>query len=124
VDKGNLKIFFVEGVKPHLQSDVRLHVKPVMTFEEVKHVGQTVGDYKHHTLAMLPFRGRAYKLDLLSHMHLHPTFYVSLIDPFVHDTQSSRLRPTPMPDLFADWHEEWKVSAIVSHRWRASTCSI
>jgi Chromo (CHRromatin Organisation MOdifier) domain len=25
-----------------------------------------------------------------------------------------------MPDLFADGYEEWEVSAIVSHRWRAS----
>jgi Chromo (CHRromatin Organisation MOdifier) domain len=25
-----------------------------------------------------------------------------------------------MPDLFTHRHEEWEVSAIVSHRWRAS----
>jgi hypothetical protein len=25
-----------------------------------------------------------------------------------------------MPELFADGHEEWEVSAIVSHRWWAS----
>jgi hypothetical protein len=55
VDKANLKTIFVEGLQPHLQSDVRLHVKPAMTFEEVKHVAQTVGDSKRHALAMLPF---------------------------------------------------------------------
>jgi hypothetical protein len=55
VDKANLKTIFVDGLQPHLQSDVQLHVKPVMTFEEVKHVAQTVGDSKRHALAMLPF---------------------------------------------------------------------
>jgi Chromo (CHRromatin Organisation MOdifier) domain len=53
-------------------------------------------------------------------MHLHPTFHVSLLKPYVQDTQPSRLRPAPMPDLFADGHEEWEVSTIVSQRWRAS----
>jgi hypothetical protein len=52
-------------------------------------------------------------------MHLHPIFHVGLLKPYVHDTQSSRIRPAPMPDLFADEHEEWEVSAIVSRRWRA-----
>ena len=55
VDKANLKIIFFEGLQPHIQSDVRHHVKPAMTFEEVKHVDQTVGDSKRHALAMLPF---------------------------------------------------------------------
>jgi hypothetical protein len=64
--------------------------------------------------------GRAYRLDLPSHMHLHPTFHVTLLKPYVHDSQSSRIRPAPRPDLFADGHEEWAVSAIVSHQWRTS----
>jgi hypothetical protein len=64
--------------------------------------------------------GRAYRLDLPSNMHLHPTFHVSLLKPHVHDTQSSRICPAPRPDLFADGHEEWDVSATVPHRWRAS----
>jgi hypothetical protein len=46
--------------------------------------------------------GRAYRLDLPSHMHLHPSFLVSLLKPYVHDTQSSCIRPAPIPDLFAD----------------------
>jgi Chromo (CHRromatin Organisation MOdifier) domain len=64
--------------------------------------------------------GRAYRLDLPSHMHLHPTLHVSLLKPYFNDTQPSRSRPAPMPDLFADGHEEWEVSPIVSHRWRTS----
>jgi hypothetical protein len=62
----------------------------------------------------------AYRLDLPSHMHLHPTLQVSLLNRYVHDNQPSRIRPARKPDLFADGHEEWEVSAIVSHQWRAS----
>jgi hypothetical protein len=64
--------------------------------------------------------GLSYRIDLPSHIHLHPTFHVSLLKPYVHDTQPSHRRPAPMPYLFADGHEEWEISAIVSHRWRAS----
>jgi hypothetical protein len=64
--------------------------------------------------------GRAYRLDLPSHMHMHPTFHVILLKLYVHNNQPSRIRPAPMPDLVADGHEEWEASAIVSHHWRAS----
>jgi hypothetical protein len=64
--------------------------------------------------------GRAYRLDLKSHAHLHHTFHVRLLKRYVHYNQPSRIRRAPMPDLFEDGHEEWDVSAIVSHRWRAS----
>jgi hypothetical protein len=53
-------------------------------------------------------------------MHLHPSFNVSLLNRCVHDNQSSRIRPAPIPDLFADGHEEWEASYIGSHRWWAS----
>jgi hypothetical protein len=46
VDKSNLKSIYVEGLQPHLQSDVRLHITSKMTLEEVMHVAQTVGESK------------------------------------------------------------------------------
>jgi hypothetical protein len=53
-------------------------------------------------------------------MHLHPTFYVILLKLYIQDNHPSRIRPAPMPALFADGHEEWEVSAILSHRCSAS----
>jgi hypothetical protein len=40
--------------------------------------------------------GLAHRLDLPSHMHLHSTLHVSLLKPYVHDTQPSRIRPAPV----------------------------
>jgi hypothetical protein len=54
VDKSNLKSIYVEGLHPHLQSDVRLHITSTMTLEEVMHVAQTVGESKRHELSLLP----------------------------------------------------------------------
>jgi hypothetical protein len=64
--------------------------------------------------------GCAYRLDLQSLVNLHPSFHVSLLDCYVHDNKASRIRPAPIPDLFAEAHEECEVSAIGSHRWWAS----
>jgi hypothetical protein len=64
--------------------------------------------------------GRAYRLDLPSHMRRRPTFHVSLLKLYVHDNLQSSIRPAPMPDLFVDGNDEWEASATVSHRWRAS----
>jgi hypothetical protein len=44
----------VEGLHPHLQSDVRLHITSKMTLEEVMHMAQTVGESKRHALSLLP----------------------------------------------------------------------
>jgi hypothetical protein len=64
--------------------------------------------------------GLACRLEIPSHMNLHPTFYIILLKHSVHDTEPSCIRPALMPDLFADGKEEREVSASVSHRWRAS----
>jgi hypothetical protein len=54
VEKSNLKSIYVEGLHPHLQSDVRLHITSKMNLEEVLHVVHTVGDSKRHALSLLP----------------------------------------------------------------------
>jgi hypothetical protein len=54
VDKSNPKYIYVEGLHPHLQSDVRLQITSEMTQEEVMHVAQTMVGSKRHALSLLP----------------------------------------------------------------------
>jgi GNAT superfamily N-acetyltransferase len=60
--------------------------------------------------------GRAYRIDLPSHMRLHPTFHVSSLRPYVVDTVSGRAQAAAKPDYFADGHHEFEVEAILDHR--------
>jgi hypothetical protein len=60
--------------------------------------------------------GRAYRIDLPSHMRLHPTFHVSSLTPYVLDTASGRAQAVAKPDYFADGHHEFEVEAILDHR--------
>ena len=90
---------------------------PVGTTRVKKFASRWIGPF---TILARIADGRAYRLDLPSHMHLHPTFHVSLLKPYIHDANASRLRPEPQSDLFADGHEEWEVSAVLDHRWRSS----
>jgi Chromo (CHRromatin Organisation MOdifier) domain len=60
--------------------------------------------------------GRAYRIDLPSHMRLHPTFHVSSLRPYVVGTVSGRAQAAAKPDYFADAHHEFEVKAILDHR--------
>jgi hypothetical protein len=60
--------------------------------------------------------GRAYRIDLASHMRLHPTFLVSSLRPYVVDMVSGRAQAVPKPDYFAEGHHEFEVEAILDHR--------
>jgi hypothetical protein len=54
-------------------------------------------------------------------MHLHPTFHVSLLKPYVHDTQPSRIRPAPMPDLF---HSGVKYDKFLEMGLKSTLCRV
>jgi Chromo (CHRromatin Organisation MOdifier) domain len=60
--------------------------------------------------------GRAYRIELPSHMRIHPTFHVSALRPYVVDTVLGRAQPAPKPDYFADGHHEFELQAILDHR--------
>jgi hypothetical protein len=57
--------------------------------------------------------GRSYRIDLSSHMRLHPTFHVPSLRPYFADTVSDKAHEAPKPDYFADGSDEFEVEAIV-----------
>jgi transposase InsO family protein len=77
-------------------------------------------DYKFHG----PFQiteaigKQAYRLQLPSHLRIHPVFHVSLLEPCVKRKGSAELQPQP---LEIDGEEEWEVETILDSRKRYGT---
>jgi transposase InsO family protein len=58
---------------------------------------------------------QAYTLDLPSSMHIHPTFHVSLLEPYHKSTIPNRRVPPPPPVLIDD-HQEYEVEGVLDSR--------
>ena len=57
----------------------------------------------------------AFRLDLPSHMHLHPVFHVSLLEPFTSSSIPNRVVPPPPPVQLLDG-PEYEVEAILDSK--------
>ena len=56
----------------------------------------------------------AYKLQLPSHMTIHPVFHVNLLKGYIHGKMQMPPQP-PLPEVI-DGHMEWEVYRILSHQ--------
>ena len=59
----------------------------------------------------------SFRLDLLTTMHIHPVFHVSLLEPYVHNTFPGRIQPAPHP-IEVDGFPEFEVRAILDSKIR------
>ena len=59
---------------------------------------------------------QVYKLELLEKWHIHPVFYVSLLEPY-HRRGGVDLGAHNEPDIASDGGEDWEVESILDERW-------
>ena len=57
----------------------------------------------------------AYRLGLPPHMHLHPVFHVSLLEPYTNSSIPGRITPPPPPIEFLEGRE-FEVAAILDSK--------